>query len=203
LLRAFSRQVQSLAGRYWTAIDVGVGPEEADIMAEHCDYIFARASQYEPGFNPSSFTALGGFNGIRAAVAHIWGKDDLKGVRVAIQGLGATGADLAERLHRAGATLVVADVKDALVKEIVSTLGATPVSPDVIHAQDVDVFAPCAMGSILNDRTIPEIQAKIVCGLANNQLTKPSHGTLLMKLGIVENHLRNVSTDCSIPSAQF
>ena len=96
LLRAFSKHVQSLNGRYWTAIDVGVGPEDADILAENCDYIFARASQYEPGFDPSSFTALGGFTGIRAAAAHVWGRDELNGLRVAIQGLGATGADLAD-----------------------------------------------------------------------------------------------------------
>ena len=184
LLRAFSLHVQSLAGRYWTAIDIGVGPEDADIMAAHCDYIFARASQYESGFNPSSFTALGGFTGIRAAVSHVWGKASLKGMRVAIQGLGATGADLAARLHEAGATLVVTDVKEPLVQEVVSKYGATAVAPDAIHAQDVDIFAPCAMGSILNDQTIPDIKAKVVCGLANNQLTKPQHGALLVEHGI-------------------
>ena len=98
LLRAFSRHIQCLHGRYWTAIDVGVGPHDADIMAEECDYIFARESQYEAGFNPSSFTALGGFAGIRAAVASRFGTADLTGRRVAVQGLGATGFALCQHL---------------------------------------------------------------------------------------------------------
>jgi len=185
LLRAFSKHVQSLAGRYWTAIDVGVGPADADIMAEACDYIFARASQYEEGFNPSSFTALGGFIGVKAAVSHVWQRDDLKGLKVAIQGLGATGADMARQLHEAGADLLVADVREAAVHDVVSKFGAHAIKPEKIHAQDVDVFCPCALGAILNDDTIPEIKAKVVCGLANNQLSKPHHGAALTKQGIV------------------
>lgn len=90
LLRTFATHVQLLAGRYWTAIDIGVGPEDADILAERCDYIFARASQYEPGFNPSAFTALGGFMGIKAVAEASLGRADLKGLRVGVQGLGAT-----------------------------------------------------------------------------------------------------------------
>jgi len=184
LLRAFSKHVQSLNGRYWTAIDVGVGPKDADVLAENCDYIFARASQYEPGFNPSSFTALGGFTGIKAAAAHVWGREDLTGLKVAIQGLGATGADLAGQLHAAGAELVVADVRDEVVKDIVEKYGAIAVSPQAIHAQEVDVFAPCAMGAIINDVTLPQLKAKVVCGLANNQLAEPRHGVALQQRGI-------------------
>jgi len=105
LLQAFAKHVQTLAGNYWTAIDVGVGPADAEYMAKTCDYIFARASQYEPGFNPSSFTALGGFIGIKAAVSHVWHREDLTGLTVAIQGLGATGSVLAKHLHEAGANL--------------------------------------------------------------------------------------------------
>ena len=184
LLRAFSKRVQSLAGQYWTAIDIGVGPDDADIMAEQCDYIFARASQYPPGFNPSSFTALGGFTGIRAAANYVLGKDDLSGLRVAIQGLGATGADLAGRLHEAGATLIVSDVRESAVTDIVDRYNAVAVAPDAIHAQDADVFAPCAMGAVLNDQTIAEIKARVICGLANNQLAAASHGDALVKKGI-------------------
>jgi leucine dehydrogenase len=129
LLRAFSRHVQALGGRYWTAIDVGVGPEDADILAENCDYIFARASQYPDGFNPSLFTAFGGFVGIKAVVEHVWNKTDLTGLRVAIQGLGVTGRDLARQLHEAGAQLVVADVKDEAVRYVVENFGARRVDP--------------------------------------------------------------------------
>jgi len=184
LLKAFAKHVQSLNGRYWTAIDIGVGPEDADIMARNCDYIFARASQYEPGFNPSSFTALGGFIGIKAAVECVNSDLQLRGLRVAVQGLGATGYGLSRHLHERGALLTVADVKPELVKQAVSEFGATASTPEQIHAADVDVFAPCAMGAILNDNTIPEIKAKIVCGLANNQLAEARHGGLLMKRDI-------------------
>ncbi|WP_299356887.1 Glu/Leu/Phe/Val dehydrogenase dimerization domain-containing protein [uncultured Shimia sp.] len=184
LLRAFSKHVQCLNGRYWTAIDIGVGPADADILAENCEYIFARASQYEAGFNPSLFTALGGFTGVRAVAKHVWGRDDLKGLRVAVQGLGQTGADLCRQLHEAGAELVVADVQDAAVNEMVDRYGATPVAPEAIHAQQVDILAPCAMGAVLNDETLPEIKAQAICGLANNQLAEAHHGEALQKRGI-------------------
>ena len=184
LLRAFSRHVQDLGGRYWTAIDVGVGPADADILAENCDYIFARASQYEAGFNPSLFTALGGFIGVKAAAKHALGRDDLAGLRVAVQGLGQTGGDLCRQLHEVGAELVVADLNEDTVREMVQRFGATAVSPDAIYAQEVDIFAPCAMGGGLNDATLPDIKAKAICGLANNQLSEPRHGAALQSRGI-------------------
>jgi leucine dehydrogenase len=184
LLRAFSRHVQALGGRYWTAIDVGVSPEDADILAENCDYIFARAGQYPDGFNPSLFTAFGGFVGIKAVAEHVWNKTELTGLRVAIQGLGATGRDLARQLHEAGAQLVVADVNEEAVCYVVENFGARAVDPSRIHAQDVDVFAPCAMGGVINDATLPEIAAKAICGLANNQLAEPRHGAALRAQGI-------------------
>ena len=179
LLRAFAKHVQSLQGRYWTAIDIGVGPQDADIMVEQCDYIFARASQYEAGFNPSSFTAYGGFMGIKASVKAILGKDDLKDVRVAIQGLGATGYALARHLYEAGASLSVTDVKQEVIDKAVTEFGARAIDPNKIHKADVDLFAPCALGAGLNDETIPEIKAKIICGLANNQLQDSKHGKMI------------------------
>ena len=184
LLRALSKHVQALGGRYWTAIDVGVSPKDADILAENCDYVFARASQYPDGFDPSLFTALGGFVGIRAVAAHVWKRTDLNGLRVAIQGLGATGHDLARQLHEAGAQLLVADVREEAVKYVVESYGATPVEPSRIHAQRVDLFVPCALGAVINDETLPEIKAKAICGLANNQLAEPRHGEALRKRGI-------------------
>lgn len=184
LLEAFAKHVQALQGRYWTAIDIGVGPEDADILAQTCDFIFARASQYEPGFNPSSFTAYGGFIGMRAAVKTVFGNDDLTGIRVAVQGLGATGYVLSKHLHEAGARLTVADVRPKMVDRAVAEFGAEAVSSDAIHAADVDVFAPCALGAGLNDQTIPEITARVICGLANNQLAESRHGQALADAGI-------------------
>ena len=179
LLRAFAHHVQALQGRYWTAIDVGVGPADADILAENCDFIFARASQYEAGFNPSNFTALGGFIGIKAACEVTFGTADLTGVRIAVQGLGATGYALCQHLHDAGAILTVTDIREDVVAQVVSECGATAASPDRIHAAEVDVFAPCALGAGLNDNTIPEMKAKVICGLANNQLAEDRHGAIL------------------------
>ncbi len=184
LLRAFAAHVQSLNGRYWTAIDIGVGPADADILAERCDFIFARASQYEKGFNPSAFTALGGFVGTKAATEAVLGRSDLKGLRVAVQGLGATGYVFSKHLHDAGAVLTVTDVRNDVVDRAVVEFGAFAVDPDRIHAADVDVFAPCAMGAGLNDQTIPEIRAKVICGLANNQFAEDRHGEMLTKAGI-------------------
>lgn len=184
VLRAFAKHVQSLQGRYWTAIDIGVGPKDADIMAEQCDYIFARASQYEEGFNPSSFTAYGGFIGIKASIKSVLKRDNFKGVRVAIQGLGATGYALSKHLHEAGASLMVADVRSDVVDKAVEEFKATAVAPDLIHSVDADVFAPCALGAGLNNKTIPEIKAKIICGLANNQLKEINHGEMITDRGI-------------------
>lgn len=184
LLRAFSKHVQSLGGRYWTAIDVGVSPNDADILAENCDYIFARASQYPEGFNPSKFTALGGFMGIKAVAKHLWDRDNLKGLKVAIQGLGATGRNLSQHLYNAGAQLTVADINEAAVQYVVKNYGAKAVSPNEIHSQAVDIFAPCAMGAIINDQSISEIKVKAICGLANNQLAAEKHGKMLMENGI-------------------
>jgi len=184
LLRAFSHHVQTLNGRYWTAIDIGVGPADADILAESCDFIFARASQYEEGFNPSLFTALGGFTGIRAVAKHALGVDELDGVRIAVQGLGQTGGDLCRQLYAVGAKLTVADVNDSVVNYIASEYNADVVRPEHIHAQAVDIFVPCAMGGSLNNNTIPDIKAKAVCGLANNQLAEPQNGADLHHRGI-------------------
>ena len=184
LLRAFGRHVQSLGGRYWTAIDIGVGPEDADVLAETCDYVFARASQYSNDFSASHFTALGGFVGIRAAASFLWGRTDLNGLRVAIQGLGSTGHEVARLLHESGAELVVTDVRDEAIRRVVDSFGARAVAPEAIHAQDVDIFAPCAMGAVINDRSVPELRAKAVCGVANNQLAEPRHGAALDDRGI-------------------
>jgi len=115
---------------------------------------------------------------------HAFGRDDLSGVRVAVQGVGQTGGDLCRQLAQAGASLIVADVNQALLNEVATKYKAVVVVPEVIHAQEVDIFAPCAMGGIINDITIPEIKAKAICGLANNQLEKPQHGIDLQERGI-------------------
>ena len=183
-LRAMARHVGRLGGQYWTAIDVGVSSGDADIMAEECDYIFTRASQFEDDFPPAHFTALGGFQGVRAAATFLRGSDELKGLRVAVQGVGQTGADVIAQLAAHGAILWAADTNEAALQRMVEMYGVIPVDPKAIHAQDVDVFVPCAMGGIFNDETIPELNCSAIAGLANNQLRRPEHGRMLMDRGI-------------------
>ena len=184
-LLAMARHVQRLGGNFWTAIDVGVSSKDADVMAEECDYIFARASEYPDGFNPSHFTALGGFHGIKAVAQHLNGTDDLRGFRVAVQGVGATGAELTRHLVKHGAVVTIADVDERAVAKVMDQYPVSAVESNTIHAQDVDVFAPCALGAVLNDTTIPELKARAVCGLANNQLERPDHGQQLLDRNIV------------------
>jgi len=184
LLRAMARHVQRLAGRYWTAIDVGVNANDADIMAEECDYIFARASEFAGGDSAAHFTALGGFQGVRAVAHYLRGTEDLKGLRVAVQGVGQTGADLISQLVEQGVEVVAADINERAIAEVSSRFGVRTVAPDVIHAQDVDIFVPCAMGAILNDETIPQLKCAGIAGLANNQLERAEHGRHLLDRNI-------------------
>lgn len=184
LLRAMARHVQGLGGRYWTAIDIGVSAEDADVMAEECDYIFARASEFAGDHQAAHYTALGGFQGVRAVAHHIRGTDDLQGLRVAVQGVGKTGADLISQLVEHGVEIVAADINEHAVAEVSSRFGVRIVEPEEIHAQEVDVFAPCAMGAVLNDQTIPELNCAGIAGLANNQLERPEHGRQLLERNI-------------------
>lgn len=184
-LSAFAKHVQLLAGRYWTAIDVGVGVEDVAHMARDTDYAFTLVDERSGRLNPAVFTALGGYVAIEATVRNVLGREDLKGVRFAIQGLGQTGIDLCRRLTKAGGVVVATDVDDEAAAAARDQFGATIVDPDEIYAQDVDVFVPCALGAILNDETIPRLKAKAVCGLANNQLAEERHGEELMRRGIV------------------
>lgn len=184
-LSAFAKHVQTLAGRYWTAIDVGVGVEDVAHMARDTDFAFTLVDERSGRLNPAVFTALGGFVSLEATVKHVLGRDDMQGVRFAIQGLGQTGIDLCRRLTEAGGIVVATDIDDDAIATARDRYGATIVGPDEIYAQDVDVFVPCALGAILNDTTIPQLKAKAVCGLANNQLAEARHGAALMQRGIV------------------
>ena len=183
-LRAMARHVARLNGTYWTAIDVGVSASDADIMAPECDFIFARAADFEANFQPAHYTAIGGFHGVRAATTYLRGNDDMNGLRVAVQGVGQTGADLIEQMSAEGAEIIATDINEEALSEMVTKFGVTPVSTDDIYSQEVDIFIPCAMGGILNDTTIPQLKCRAIAGLANNQLESPEHGQQLMDKGI-------------------
>lgn len=189
LMRAMGRFVDQFGGKYVVAEDSGTSVQDIRTMAEVTRHIGGLAdseaiSQGRTG-DPSPATAYGTFVGLKAAVKHRLGRSDLKGLRVAIQGVGNVGYRLAKHLHEAGAELWVTDIHFPSVDRAVQDLGAKAVSMEQIFALDVEVFAPCALGAILNDLTIPLLKATVVAGAANNQLASPRHGKTLMDRGIL------------------
>lgn len=188
-MRAMGRFVESFGGRYIVAEDSGTNVEDIRQMAETTRHVggLADAGAVAAGRtgDPSPATALGVFIGIRAAVRAALGRDDLAGLRVAIQGIGSVGYRLARHLHEAGARLWVTDLHQPAVDRAVAEFGATAVPMDQVHALDVDVFSPCALGAVLNERTIPQLRARIVAGAANNQLAKPRDGQRLLDRGVL------------------
>ncbi|NMM44677.1 Glu/Leu/Phe/Val dehydrogenase [Rhodospirillaceae bacterium KN72] len=182
MMREMGRFVDSFGGRYIVAEDVGTTPED---MAEIAKTTRNVRGVKSVGFDPSPGTAYGVFKGLEAAVGEALGASDLKGVRVAVQGLGHVGYDLARRLHAAGAVLTVTDIDAAALARAERELGATVVGLDAIYDADVDVYAPCALGATLNDDTIPRLKASIVAGAANNQLAETRHGDRLADRGIL------------------
>ncbi len=189
LLAAFARALEQLNGRYIAAEDSGTSVADMKYMTQftrHVAGIHDKPSDAGTrSGDPSPATAYGTFIGIKAAVKERLGRDSLEGLRVAVQGVGNVGFDLARQLKEAGAQLWVTDIHREALVQAGRELGATVVAPDEIFGLDVDVFAPCALGAILNDSTIPQLKAKIVAGAANNQLAEARHGLELMKRGIL------------------
>lgn len=183
LFEAFGRAVDQLGGTYIAAEDVGTTVKDLEIARRSTRHI-AGISEGNAG-DPSPATAWGVFHGLRAAVEFELKKTTLAGVTVAVQGLGNVGYGLCELLRNAGAELIVTDPHDAAVKKAVKNLGATAVGIDAIYDQDADVFAPCALGAILNDDTIARLKVRAVAGSANNQLAEDRHAKMLMEKGIL------------------
>ncbi|WP_144208546.1 Leu/Phe/Val dehydrogenase [Shewanella donghaensis] len=182
LFRAFGRCIHSLGGKYFSAEDVGVST--ADIMIAHEETPYMAGLEGKSG-DPSPFTALGTFLGIKAAVKHQRGLDSLKGLKISVQGVGHVGYYLCKHLHEEGAELIVTDIHQASLDRVATEFGATVVAPQDIYSQDVDVYAPCALGATINDTTIPLLKATIVAGCANNQLAEVRHGETLKSMDIL------------------
>lgn len=184
LLLAFGDFIESLGGRYVTAEDSGTTVADMKTIGERTRCVSGVTSQQRFGGDPSPYTAYGVYCGIRAALRFQRDSDNLKGLRVAIQGVGAVGRYLAERLLRQGAEVIVADVnKDNLARA--EKLGARIVAPEEILSVRCDVFAPCAMGAIINDNTVSSLRTDIVAGAANNQLATAHQAELLQQRGIL------------------
>jgi len=185
LFQAFGRAVESLGGRYYTAEDVGVSPSDLVNTSKETQYVVGLPDGPAASGDPSPHTAKGVFLALKACVKHKLNRDDLTGVTVAVQGLGHVGSYLCEHLHAAGAKLVVTDINEASVRNAVERFDARAVPSDEIYDQDVDVYAPCALGSVINDDTIDRIKAKIIAGAANNVLDTPAMGQALMDRDIL------------------
>lgn len=192
LFHAFGEAIESLNGAYITAEDVGSAESDMIEIAKKTSYVAGLPEAIhgqEDGVsgNPSPVTAYGVYCGLKACAKEKYGDPSLAGRKVAIQGMGAVGYALARYLVEDGAALVVADLhKEALEKAQAEFADKVSIGdPITIHAEDVDIFAPCAMGAILNDRTIPDIKAAIVGGAANNQLAEPRHDLMLKDRGIL------------------
>lgn len=155
---------------------------EIDWIAKQTSYVIGTSAN---GGDPADMTALGVFEGIRAALRHRTGSDQLSGVTVAIQGVGHVGYALCQQLTAAGARLVVADILGDNIARAVTEFGADVMPPDQIHRTAADVFAPCALGGVLDDSTIPELRCAAVVGSANNQLARSEHGEALMRRGVL------------------
>ena len=182
LFRAHGRFVERLHGQYITAEDVGTTPADMATIALETSYVGGLEGK---GGDPSPWTALGVYRAMQASAMHKWGDDDLRGKRVAIQGCGNVGYNLAKELHSAGAKLIVSDVDTAKVERLITELDAVGVGADEIYATEADIFAPCALGGVINEVTLPQLKVGIVCGGANNQLLETQHGDELEKRGIV------------------
>lgn len=182
LFRTFGRYIEGLSGRYITAEDMNTTTQDMAYINEETDFVVGLEGK---SGNPSPVTALGVFRGILSAANEVYGSDDLTGKTVAVQGLGAVGYAVCKYLKEAGAILYVTDIRKDSIERAVNDLGAIAVAPDEIYNIDCDIFAPCAMGAIINDFTIEQLKCKIVAGSANNQLADEKHGEMLMEKGIL------------------
>ncbi|MFN2397478.1 MAG: Leu/Phe/Val dehydrogenase [Gemmatimonadaceae bacterium] len=182
LFRAHGRFVESLGGRYVTAEDVGTSTSDMDFVHMETEYVAGLAGR---SGDPSPVTAHGVFRAIQASAMFRWGSDDLVGKTVSIQGCGHVGYYLAKELRDSGANLIVTDIDPERVRQVVTDFGARAVDRDEIYGVEADIFAPCALGAVINDETLPKLKVEIVAGAANNQLHEERHGDALEERGIL------------------
>jgi leucine dehydrogenase len=182
LFRAHGRFVETLGGRYITAEDVGTSPTDMEFVKRETKHV---AGLLNLSGDPSPVTGYGVYVGMKAAAKVKWGKDSLAGRTIAVQGAGKVAYYLMTHLKEEGARLIVADIDTEKVQRVVDELGATAVAPDAIYDVEADIFAPCALGGIINDDTIGRLKVGVVAGGANNQLGEMRHGREIEARGIL------------------
>ncbi|WP_319462258.1 Glu/Leu/Phe/Val family dehydrogenase [Micromonospora sp. RTP1Z1] len=187
LLRAYGRFVESLAGRYYTACDVGTYVADMDVIARETSYVTGRSVEHGGAGDSSILTAWGVFQGMRAAAEQVWGTPSVAGKRVGVAGLGKVGKYLTGHLLDDGAEVVATDVNPKALEWVRANHPQVALVDDAaaLVAADIDVYAPCALGGALNDDTVPALRAKVVAGAANNQLAHPGIEKFLADRGIL------------------
>ncbi|HEV3471810.1 MAG TPA: Glu/Leu/Phe/Val dehydrogenase [Actinomycetota bacterium] len=185
LLRAYGRFIETLGGRYITAEDVGTFLEDMDVVRRESRWVTGCSRTYGGSGDPSPVTAYGVLQGIKACTLEVFGDADLSGRTVALQGVGKVGHALCGHLVEAGAKVTIADIDVDNLGRAVSDFGVETTALKDIHKMEVDIFAPCALGAVINDDTISELRCKIVAGAANNQLQREEHGEKLRDLDIL------------------
>jgi leucine dehydrogenase len=181
VFRAHARMIDRLCGRFITAEDVGTTVADMEVMREVTPHVAGLATG---AGDPAPFTARGVFRALQACAQHTWGSADVHGRHVALQGVGGVGAQLARLLHAAGARLTIADTSAERAAQVASATDAQVTAPGAIYDVAADIFAPCALGGILNDATLPRLHVRVVVGAANNQLLETRHGAQLRERGI-------------------
>jgi len=182
IFSAHGRFVETFGGDFITAEDVGTSPSDMEIVRRETRHV---AGLLSGTGDPSPFTARGVFRAMQAAAKHAWKSEELSGVTVALQGCGNVGYNLAKNLHEAGAKLIVSDVDPQKTLRLVQEFDAVVVESEQILGVSADIFAPCALGAVINDQSIPKLHAQIVAGAANNQLLEDRHGETLKERGIL------------------
>jgi leucine dehydrogenase len=178
LLRRYGELVASLGGSYRTAGDMNISPEDLDVVAETCSWVYGTT---RGGGNSGRGTARGGLHAIRATVEHVYGSPELAGRSVLVQGAGSVGAVLARELAEAGARVLVSDVEEARA----AATGCETVPPERVLETEADVYSPCAVGGTLNAESIPRLACRAIAGCANNQLAEPQDADRLRERGIL------------------
>lgn len=186
LFRSFGRFVEGLAGRYITAEDVGITVKDIEHVRLETKYVCGISESLGGSGDPSPVTAYGVYVGIKACAHEVWGKDSLKGRKIIVQGLGKVGAHLAEHLFNEEAELFITDTNPDKIEAVLKNIKATAIKPEDVFSIQADIYSPNALGAVLNDESIEQLQCAIVAGGANNQLENEQiHGSRLMERGIL------------------
>ena len=182
IFSAHGRFVESLGGDFITAEDVGTSPADMEIVRSETRHV---AGLLGGTGDPSPYTARGVFRAMQAAAKHLWKTEELSGVTVALQGCGNVGYNLAKNLHHEGAKLIVSDIDPQKTQRLLDEFDAVVVASEQILGVHADIFAPCALGAVINDQSISQLRSQIVAGAANNQLLEDRHGEMLKERGVL------------------